>query len=361
MLVAPWVALTRRMGRGLLIGSAVSSTVLVVSAVLFSIVEAGSDHVTWIGSGFVWMLRTLLEQASPWDIATQGGLVLYFVVLVAGVGLAAMVTGAIASKLLELFMRRDAGMGTAKVHDHIVICGWNQKGAEILNELHAREVMDKRPVVILADLPSSPTRDELTTFIRGDRSSPEDLSRAGIEHAESAIVLADDSNPSAAPDDIDAKTLLVALEIEGLNPRCHTCVEVLMSKNRHHFERTNADELVVSSELTGALLATAAQTHGISAVMSDLLTHPQGNEFYRVPASPGMIGMTFAGAIAELKDRFDCLAIAIANGPSDYEINPPADRVVVSGDAFLAIANADPTPKMTAKADRPRRVAATTS
>ena len=269
---------------GLVLGSFVAAGVLVVCAVLFYFFENEqvNENVTWIGDGFIWMMRTLLEQASPWEIASRTGLVLYFVVLVAGVSLAAMATGAVASKLLELVMRRDSGMGRARERGHIVICGWNAKGHEILRELHAEELDEKPPVVILANLASSPTRSEHVTFVRGDASSPEDLERAGILQASTAIILADDANPAATPDDVDAKTLLVALEVESLNGSCHTCVEVLMSKNRNHFLRTKADELVVSSELTGALLASSASTHGLSRVVSDLLTHPEGDEFYRL-------------------------------------------------------------------------------
>ena len=65
---------------------------------------------------------------------------------------------------------------------------------------------------------------------------------------------------------------------------------MIRSENRQHFERTHADELVVTAELTGSLLAASARTHGLTTVVADLLTHPEGPELYRVPVPPSSRG-----------------------------------------------------------------------
>jgi voltage-gated potassium channel len=328
--------------RHLLILAGVAFVTLMTSGVLFWLFERDKNpNIHNIGSGFQWVTRTLLEGASPWSITTGVGTVLNYVVLIAGVGLVATATGAIVSKLVEMIVRRGSGMGQTRLSEHIVICGWNSKGPEILRELHAEEVEDKRPIVILAPLESRPSRDDLTHFLRGNPSNADDLMRAGIDRAGTAIVLADDSNPSAAADDIDAKTLLTTLAVETLNPDCYTCVEVIRSENRQHFERTKADELVVSSELTGALLATSAVTHGISRVVSDLITHPEGNEFYRIAAPSDIVGKLFHEAIDILKRGHDCVAFAIATHDGAYKINPPADTPIREGDHLLVIARSE--------------------
>ncbi|MFN2545215.1 MAG: TrkA family potassium uptake protein [Actinomycetota bacterium] len=339
--------------RLLWIGSALAVGTLIASALLFWVFEhASNDRITSVGSGFIWVTRTLLEQSSPWDITTGAGTAIYYVVLLAGVSLAAMATAAIASKLVELVIRKGGGMGDVRLTGHIVICGWNSKGPEILRELHAEEVEDKRAVVILAPLTQSPSRDRLTTFLRGNPHNGEDLLRAAIDQADTAILLADESNPHANADDIDAKTLLTALAVESINPRCHTCVEVLRSENRQHFQRTKTDEMVVSSELTGALLATSASTHGITRVVGDLITHPEGNEFYSIPPPPEIVGRPFGEALRELKERYDCVVMALAEQEGDYAINPPADRIVEAGNRLLVISRAAPAARA---ADMARR------
>ncbi|MBA3552158.1 MAG: NAD-binding protein [Actinobacteria bacterium] len=187
-------------------------------------------------------------------------------------------------------------MGQTRLADHIVVCGWSGKGTEILKEIRGRrDDESRRPVVILAALKANPTRDELTTFIAGDPTEEHDLRRAGIPRARTAIVLADNSYPDIDAEEMDSRTLLTTLAIESLNPDCYTCVEVVHSSNAEHFNRTKADELVVSAHLTGALLANSAITHGLSRIVGDLITFPVGNEFYWVDLPPHMVGIPLQG------------------------------------------------------------------
>ena len=331
-----------RRKRRLFYGICAAVLVLLGSAILFYFLERGSNsEIDGIHSGFLWVTLTLLEQASPWDITTGGGMVLRYTVLIAGVSLVAMGTGAVALKLMEAVSNRERGRGRAKVDKHIVICGWSNKGIEILRELHAEEVADKRPVVILAPLESCPTTDPLVDFVSGNPNNAEDLLRAGINRATTAIILADRSNPACMSDDVDAKTLLATLAVESINPNCYTCVEVIKSANRQHFERTKADELIVSAELTGALLASSAVTHGLSRVVSDLVTHPQGTEFYASTAPVQMVGKLFGTAMVELKEQHDCIPIALKRSGGDYLINPSSNERVQEGDKFLLIASGE--------------------
>ena len=177
-------------------------------------------------------------------------------------------------------------MGTFKGSGHLLICGWSPKGSEIIRELRAREVEDEREIVILADRETDAARREGRHV---HPRQPEQRRRPPprrLERVSTVIVLADDSNTSNDPDDLDARSLLTTLAVESINDEAYSCVEVVKSENRQHFERTRADELVVSAELTGALLAASARTHGLTGVISDLLTHPEGQELYRVPCRP---------------------------------------------------------------------------
>jgi voltage-gated potassium channel len=332
------------LSRGFVLGIFAAVALLMGSTVVFYIFEneAQNPNIKSPVSALNWVTQTLLQGEPAFPVETAVGQVTFYVVVVTGVGIVALATGAIATKLIEIIRRRDMGMGDSDEVAHIVICGWSPKGAEILKELHAEEVEDKRPVVILANLELSPTGDPLATFIRGNPSNAADLHRANIEKADTAIILADDTNPSLSADDIDAKTLLSALAVESINPNVHTCVEVIRSENKQHFERAKADELVVSAELTGALLASAAIHHGISFAVADLLTHPGGTEFYSIDPPDELLGKTFGTALEWLKANRDTIAIAIATGEKSYDINPASDRKIRPGDRLLVIAEAPP-------------------
>ena len=205
-----------------------------------------------------------------------------------------------------------------------------------MRELRAREVEDQREIVILAERESSPLDEKGITFIRGNPSSGDDLNRAGLEHVSTVIVLADESNISNAPDDVDARSLLTTLAVETINHDAYSCVEVIRSENRVHFERTHADELVVSAELTGALLAASARTHGLSAVIADLLTHPEGQELYRVPLPPELVNQSTRHALEVLKDQYESLLVGVFVDDRCL-VNPPNDTVLQAGNELLVV------------------------
>lgn len=328
-----------RLSRRFMILTFLASAVLVVCPVLFWLFEHGhSPDVRNVGTGFQWVSRTLFETTSAYKIHTGPGFAVYYVVRVAGVSLVAFASGTIASRLVNNVILKGKGMGSTNQSGHIVICGWSSKGAEIIRELRAKEVEDTRRVVVLAQLESDPTREEDVEFLRGDPSDETDLRRAGIDVADTAIILADESNPSTNAGDRDARTLLTCLAVESINPDVYTCVEVIRSENRQHFARTHANELVVSAELTGALLAGSATTHGLSRLVADLVTHPEGNEFYRVVAPPPVVGKTVQDAMPLLKGAIDATLIAVLSDGVRFAVNPAADRVINAGDELLLIA-----------------------
>ena len=337
----PAAAVARSLSNRLFAACVTVLGVLVVSAVVLWLVESENPGFTGPISGFAYVTRALLEGSTPWPLTTRAGRVVQEIVLVTGRSVVALATGAVASKLVELVIRKGAGMDRARVRNHIVICGWSSKGHEILRELHAKEVEDTTPVVILAPLPASPTRDPLTVFVQGNPTAGEDLVRAGIEHARTAIILADDSRIADA-DDIDARTLLVTLAVEAINLDCYTCVEVIRSESRQHFQRTRANELVVSGELTGALLASSAKTHGLSSLIGDLITHPEGSEFYAVDIPQSLVGVRFADALTRLKATNECLLVAVQGEDSRFQINPPADLVLQAGAKLVVVADRPP-------------------
>ena len=326
-----------RVNRRLLLATVLIFLILLFAPIFFWAVEhSRSDDVHSVGDAYGWLFRTLFENSSPYKLRSQFGFLSYWLVRVAGVSLVAFATATIASRFVATVIKQGAGMGTYKESGHLLICGWNRKGSEIVRELHAREVEDKREIVILADRETTPLDEKGITFIRGNPSSADDLNRAGLERVSTVIVLADESNTSNEPDDVDARTLLTTLAVESINHDAYSCVEVIKSENRQHFERTHADELVVSAELTGALLAAAARTHGLTDVIADLLTHPEGQELYRVPLPPELVNQSTRHALEVLKDRYDSLLVGVfVDGRC--QVNPPSDTVLAAGSELLVV------------------------
>ncbi|HEY7106253.1 MAG TPA: NAD-binding protein, partial [Acidimicrobiia bacterium] len=311
--------------------------ILLFAPVFFWAVEhSRSGDVHSVGDAYGWLARTLFENTSPYKLKTQFGFVSYWIVRVAGVSLVAFATATIAARFVSTVIRTGAGMGTYKGSNHILICGWSAKGPEIIRELRAREVEDPRDIVILADRETAPFEQKGVSFVHGNPSDGGDLERSGLSRASTVIVLADNTNMSNEPDDLDARSLLTTLAVESINPSVYSCVEVIKSENRVHFERTHADELVVSAEVTGALLAASARTHGLTNVIHDLLTHPEGQELYRIPVPPDVAGQSARHALEVLKDAHDSLLVGVFLD-DECLLNPPSDTIIDGDDELLVV------------------------
>jgi voltage-gated potassium channel len=308
--------------------------------VLWLFERQANPDIRTVPNAYFWMWRTLMEQGSPIGFETAGGWTVSYLVVIVGVGLVATGTAAIVTRLVDLLFRRQAGMHATRVSDHVLICGWNAHARTIVEELHAADDGDRRPVVILADLASSPVDVPDTVFVRGDPARREDLARAGLDRATTAIILADDTRASSSPHDIDGKTLLTALAIESTDPACYTCVEVLLAENVEHFRQVRADELVVSGEVSSLLLASAASDHGVSRLVGDLLTRDQvrGPDDLRsidVPAS--LEGVRFLDALVRLKETHAAIAVAVVGTDGALDVNPASDRRLSEGERLLTI------------------------
>lgn len=180
--------------------------------------------------------------------------------------------------------------------EHTIICNWSDKTERIIRELHSDNVVEPRPIIIITDQPekvSHSTEDWMREVfvIPGSPLDNKVLQKASLEHASTAIILADPREKDLA----DAKSIVVALAIEAINRDIHTVVEILKTENKRHFEHTHVDEIICVEELTEKITAQAALTHGISDLYLHLLTQSSDtNEVYNIPVPELYIGKTYA-------------------------------------------------------------------
>ncbi len=215
--------------------------------------------------------------------------------LLSSIAFLAVITGRITSRFVEFCRVGGSVVKQVSYSNHIVICGWNFQGERILAELMRSQGRTKRRVVLLANRDTRPVSDERLEFVRGDPTQDEALLRAGIERAESAIILSD---MDKSANDADSEALMIVLAVESLNRKVHSCVQVMNSANRIHFQRAHADEVICLDQLGGNLAAASALNHGTSRVIAELLTFDEGSEFYRLnpPLSERLTGKEFSEA-----------------------------------------------------------------
>ena len=164
-----------------------------------------------------------------------------------------------------------------KFTGHTIICGWNFQGERIVKDLLASK-SKQLGIVILTDSDERPIEDERVEFIKGDPANDEDLINAGIKKAESVIVLTDFTMDTSAA---DAQAIMIALAVEDLNREVHSCVQIMNSANAAHLRHAHVDEIICLDQMGGSLAVFSALHHGVSVIVSELLTFSKGSEIYR--------------------------------------------------------------------------------
>jgi voltage-gated potassium channel len=226
-------------------------------------------------------------------------------------------------------------MKTATVTGHFVICGWNFKGFDIVAEIRADEKSENSPIVLIAQVEEKPLDDPNLHFIRGEVKS-ESLEKANLDAAHTVLVLSDESLDVGVR---DAKTILDTLTVKSHYPDVYVCVELVDSKNVEHCQMAKADEIVVVGELSTNLLVQAALDHGITHMITELVSNRYGSELYKVSLPPSMVGLTFFDLICRLKKQYGVLCVAvekksdrrlIANPDADYRLSEEDDLVVIA-------------------------------
>lgn len=275
------------------------------------------------------------------DIApsTIGGRIIGVVVMVFGIGLLGMFTATIASAFVDTKLKEGKGVKDIKAKDHFIICGWSYKAKEIIAELRADKKVHNKPIVIVADIPEKPLEDENTFFVHGE-VDVDIMQKANLQEASVVMILTDENLDSYSR---DAKVVLNTLTIRKLNPNVYICVEISDSRNMQHGKLAGADEIIVIGELSGNLLAQAALDHGITKIITELVSNRYGNELYKVKPSRDLMGMKFIDVLRHIKEKHNAIIIAIESGKDNKMVaNPPMEYTIKSGDDLILIAHERP-------------------
>jgi len=213
------------------------------------------------------------------------GKILGIVCMLGGPLIMASTFGAVGINLYNRWMKGERGMSQIKSKNHLVICGWNAKANNIIDEIRLNEDLKSMPVTIIDDaIETRPVEEPSVSFVRGNAAETEVLHRANIGEARYAIVLASDSSPQA-----DQKTVLVVLAIERENPAVITSAEINDMDNAVHLKRAGCDIIVNSPDLTSRMLAMSIQNSSITEIITDLVSG-EGNELYRNAVPPRYAG-----------------------------------------------------------------------
>ncbi|UCG80271.1 MAG: NAD-binding protein [Desulfobacterales bacterium] len=231
---------------------------------------------------------------------TSGGRVIAILVIVIGVLAASIVTGRIASWLVEWKIKEGSGLASQKkLRQHLVICGWkNDMPGFLMGILKANRELTSEEIVLVSmvkpaaveNLRSVPELQNIG-FVRGDYVDEAVLHRANVRQAAKVLVLAD-SGIDASPQEVDSRTVMTAMTIKSISKDIYTCVELIDSKFERYLRSVHCDEIFLSRHHNRILLANASADSGVSHIISDLLDMDQ-NRLVTKELPAGFVGETF--------------------------------------------------------------------
>lgn len=274
--------------------------------------------------------------------ATLGGRLTSLFVIGSGLAFFAVMTGTVTAvmsgklkeggRLLEEYLLRE-------MRNHVVLCGWNQGCETTLRELLLDRDLAERDIVIVADLDHIPPlpnvkSQERVKLLRDDYTRVAALERAGIQHAAVAIIVSDISH-NRTEQDADARTVLCALTIEKLNPEVYTCAELSSSENESHLRMGKVNEILITGELSGSLMAQAAVSSCKARILHQLIHPSFGCRLAHLPVTPELAGRDFSEVLSELRRSQGMIPVAILAGGS-LRINPDKHQLS-EGDVLYCI------------------------
>jgi voltage-gated potassium channel len=344
----------------------------VVGTIGIHLAERGGNPAfdTWIDS--FWSVWVLLFSGLDEPPRTAFGRLFAMILLGAGVGLAGLFTGTVASILVEHQLRR-RDVANFEMDDHLVLCNWGPRGLAWIREVHSKIIQDKRPVVIIHDDTEQialPDKQDDQAFndvyiVRGDPTNEVVLRRARVPTAHSVVVLTDERQGEYA----DGKSILVCIAIREIcrsDRQPNVAVECQNPNNRHRLLRAGADEVISSDELGLRLMARTAIYHGMTRVYQELLTVGRdANEMYLFPVPEELVGRDFVEIssmfLRHRDDKRSCLLIGLQRddamilNPVGNEAGPikASDQLILLSRVFLNEAQTLPTVPPVSLKNRP--------
>ena len=301
-----------------------------VSAVGLWYLEPGTTLPDWLWWSLVTVTTVGYGDFTP---TTFWGRIIAAVLMFSGIGVPSLFTATIAGFFVEIKLKRNRGMDSLILKNHIIVCEWNSRARAVYKELRADPRTAEAPIVLLAAIDGKPLEDDRLNFIRGDVSE-ETLERANVSSARTVVILGDDALEPGAR---DAKVVLSTLAVETVNPQAHTIVELAREENARHCRRAHADEIIIGDEFSSRLIASSAVDHGVSKVLLEFLSQTYGNALETAAVPAALAGRDFLEVFTEMKRSNSSIVVAVqrdrevtTNPPGSFRVEPDDRLILIS-------------------------------
>ena len=189
--------------------------------------------------------------------------------------------------------QRRRGTLPAQFTDHILVCGWNEKGRNIVYALTSPDAQERHRVVVVAELDGDMPLESYNfnhryvSYCRGDSADYQVLVRANAQNARAAIVLAGERKRAGR----NIKSVLTVLALNKYRDavskptdrkRLFVAAEMIFEENRILFESCGADAIVPTESLANILCANMCLCEHTTDFVMDMMTFDKTSEMYAI-------------------------------------------------------------------------------
>lgn len=235
----------------------------------------------------VWYTIVTLTTVGYGDLtpATTQGKIVGIILMIFGVAVTGVVTGKIASFLVERQLKEGRGlMGVKKLKDHFIICGWKDNIEEILHDIMKINPDLKTDSIVMINQADQYAVENLRShkafaairYIRGDYTNESILAKANLDNARTALILSD-STGGTSSQEIDSRVVMTAITIESLTKNVYVIAELMDNKFEKYLKMSHVDEVILTNQYNRILLANSSAASGISHIVTNLISVDAAN------------------------------------------------------------------------------------
>lgn len=273
--------------------------------------------------------------------STFGGKIVILLVQLCGLTFFALLTGIVSAVMIE---KMRGGSLFQQIHlneleGHVLICGFNQGVETLISELQHHPKFKDREIVVISE------KDELPNMkipfpsrlhvIKDDFTRISTLERCSITACSVAIIVSELTH-NRTRQDADARTVLAALTIEKLAPQVHTCAELSNSQSRTHLQMGGVNEVIVTRDIAGHLLAQAAMFTGNVPLLQKLLKPTSDAPLSPISVEDDMVGCSFSDALTRFHQKTGAILVAVETPEGEVLVNPQHYQLK-AGDKLIGV------------------------
>lgn len=278
----------------------------------------------------VWWLIVTIASVGYGDYVpkTDLGRFIAIFIIIAGVTFFSIISGSIASILVDIRLKERRGLGKVSVKDHIAIFGWNANLQKIISSLPSF-IGNRNFNLVLVNDGTEEDYDELKShfagfnikFVHGDFTKENVMKRANIESAKHIIILAD-TYGNRSLDEADDRTLHAVLTIKAATPEVKIYAEVVKPDKAKHILRAGADSIIVNGEFTPVLISSSLVSPALPTFIRQLIVSgEEGPKIQMMDIPKSYIGKSFKELYQYFRDKTKGMAVALLTTEKELTID----------------------------------------